>query len=803
MSDLPDEPTKGSEEDPSLDLTALQGINFGPDWSDRTQSSISTGPDRGERRPGKGGRREGPPQNRDRRPPSREGRAGGERPRERSSEPPRGRRPDTDRPQRAEGRSDRSRDREDRPPRGGDRSGRADSGERRPRQGGREGGPRGNRRDSAPPKAPFKPVIEVLIYPDDMAFKALCTAMRNNCRTYELFEIARLILEKPERHVLSLKPKPELEQSPKAFYVSVPDGLPFESEAAAIQHAVGEHLETFVDVEEIEVDPPKGNFPVIHKCGVTGELIGPPNYHRYQALLQEHHATRIATMPFERFQSKLESLKDPEAVQQWTEKMSKQKRYKLKEPEEDAPESFDNPESVRFHLSTRRKAALVRETDQLRLPGKAVEKLPHGVIRDSIEAELDYQKRFPLITANNLRGRLRRLKFTIYKKGSKGVSFVCAVKRKFRDGQKQFSESIQELLDFLDAHPYMPVGELPEQFLGITPSKRESEPQEKAPELTKVSADEAAKIVEVHELKRAQRKAGETAEGPEGEARETTEASEEAATAASTTETPTAEAPEGTASAEAAAEPEGDPAPTVEATSVEMPSTATPTGPVKAGPEPGEIPAAKQPEGPREIDVNEQRLRSLMNSLRWLVTEGYVTEFGDGRLFANPPVEAPETGSATAGDASRAAPQVPDVPPEAPLGETEILPAESEVSEPESQPLSEAPIEATEETSAADLAEPTPTEAPTDAQLSVGPEVVNDAAVVSDESQTDVPPAPEPDLVHAADEADSGLNAESAATDTANPVAERDVLPLAGAETPEESSEESAATEEEKSQVNQ
>jgi len=35
---------------------------------------------------------------------------------------------------------------------------------------------------------------------------------------------------------------------------------------------------------------------------------------------------------------------------------------------------------------------------------------------------------------------------------------------------------------------------------------------------------------------------------------------------------------------------------------------------------------------------DEKKLRQLMIDLRWLITEGYVTEYGDGRLFAAPPM---------------------------------------------------------------------------------------------------------------------------------------------------------------------
>ena len=35
---------------------------------------------------------------------------------------------------------------------------------------------------------------------------------------------------------------------------------------------------------------------------------------------------------------------------------------------------------------------------------------------------------------------------------------------------------------------------------------------------------------------------------------------------------------------------------------------------------------------------DEAKLHQLMLDLRWLITEGYVTEYGDGRLFAPPPM---------------------------------------------------------------------------------------------------------------------------------------------------------------------
>jgi hypothetical protein len=58
------------------------------------------------------------------------------------------------------------------------------------------------------------------------------------------------------------------------FHISVPDGIPFESDEAAVAHVLSKHLDKFFDTAEVDVDPPKGNFQVINKCGITGELLG-------------------------------------------------------------------------------------------------------------------------------------------------------------------------------------------------------------------------------------------------------------------------------------------------------------------------------------------------------------------------------------------------------------------------------------------------------------------------------------------------------------------------------------------------
>ncbi len=471
-----------------------------------------------------------------------------------------------------------------------------------------------------------------------------------------------MILGKPDRFVAILRPF-DADKDGKVLYQCVLDGAPFETEEAACNHVLSNHLEHFFSVAEVEVEPPKGNFPYINKCGITAELIGPPNYHRYQMLLQSHVATRLPKMSVEQVQSKLETVSDEESVQAWIQKMSTQTQYTPITAEGQPPaEPLESLEVARAYLMTECKGRAVRSSQQVRVPGTALDAMPQGDLKRSIETVLAAQNRFPLETANNLRGRLRRLKFTIYKRGSKGVSIVCAVKRRFREPHRIFADPIDQLIVFIEAHPGINVRELPEQYLGIDINKPVTKDTENAPAIEKVDEAEAAKIVEKHEIERQERLAAQGTAPDE--------------TPATATDTPSTAAgqdnqvvePDGVATEPAGEnkEPAGEekePAgenkepdeASVESTaapleaekqddiSTEEPSFEANPGATESEPQ-AVAATASETTGVQPLSDKDHRLRGLMNNLRWLVTEGYVTEMGDGSLFAQPPAQIPTAG---------------------------------------------------------------------------------------------------------------------------------------------------------------
>ena len=449
---------------------------------------------------------------------------------------------------------------------------------------------------------------------------------------------------RPERNAAAPGPegdssaKPAAEK-PSPLYMSLPDHLPFDTEDAAIQHVLSDNLSAFFDTQDVEIEAPKGNFPIINKCGITGELLGPPNYHRYQQILQQHYAAKVSRMPFERFRESIVSLREPEVAAQWLEKMKKATRYTWKAPTaktsttippfettppieipqkaeaETAPVAeasaaapvasvdvaaitFDNIEDARLYLLANARDKVVRAVENVRFHGKLIEKLPPGEIRRALEGHVERQRRFPLDTANALRGRLRRENFTIFKKGSRGVSYVCAVKRRFRVPGQVFSETIAALIDFIEKHPMIHVKDLPKAFLGVD-------------------------------------------------------------VAAATT---TAPAPEGT--------------PVSQAPFVSLP-------PDQA-----------------------EKLRKMGNDLRWLVMEGYVTEFSDGKLFSPPPMAPQTVKKAESGEEEHDPVDFPDAPAPAAKATDSAPPAETEAPAPVSPPAAEAEVPTSEATAPAEEPKP-------------------------------------------------------------------------------------------------
>ena len=195
---------------------------------------------------------------------------------------------------------------------GGERRG----GEGRPPRGGskfgdRKGGFRGRERRDEPgrerPETPAPlPEFTVAFIPEERGVEQLSKQIKMTGRAYPLFQIAQLILDKAERYSVQLTAKKKADgTAAQQVFVCALDDTPWLSEDEVVAHVLQNHFATFYQAERTATEPPKGVYTFVAQCGMSGVILGPPNYHDYQNQLRKLHAERFARMPFDVFKSRV------------------------------------------------------------------------------------------------------------------------------------------------------------------------------------------------------------------------------------------------------------------------------------------------------------------------------------------------------------------------------------------------------------------------------------------------------------------------------------------------------------------
>ena len=227
---------------------------------------------------------------------------------------------------------------EDRPPRRDDRDrgprsgGSRDGGERRPSQG------RGNyddRRSGPPQQIEVGPEegVRATVAPDPHAVHLIGKEVHQVARVYPLFDVAKILLaEKSRCRAIFEAPEPHAPLIRGKLQESV-----FLTREEATRHLWNSELRNeLIEEETIEVDPPTGNFQAIARCGISGEWLGPVNFHSYQTNLRRLHRERFAKMPFEVYSAKVRTERGEEAVNAWLETTKLKTRWRIKGEDDEA-----------------------------------------------------------------------------------------------------------------------------------------------------------------------------------------------------------------------------------------------------------------------------------------------------------------------------------------------------------------------------------------------------------------------------------------------------------------------------------
>ena len=341
--------------------------------------------------------------------------------------------------------------RDGRPPQGQGQGGRGPrDAARGPNRGGPDrGGPRhGERREpEAPPLE-----LSISLVPEEKGVESLARQIRLTGRAYPLFDIAFLILKKPERYTVRFNviKKPDGQAAVPLFQCGLDETL-WLSEKEAVDHCLDKHFATFYQSDRTPSDPPKGTYTFVAQCGMTGIVLGPPNYHDYQTKLRKLHSERFSRMPFEAFKARIKIVKDEEVVKKWTEDQSWKTEYTcLNVPE---ATKLGNREEVEKHFREVHFPVVIKSVQEHTLSGPAAQALPSRTLQQALRRTWEDQMRFPIKVVTVLSHQLANHGMQFFKV-RKTVTHVSVARPRFLDPEvTPVSESIIRIVEFIRKTP--------------------------------------------------------------------------------------------------------------------------------------------------------------------------------------------------------------------------------------------------------------------------------------------------------------------------------------------------------------
>lgn len=333
-------------------------------------------------------------------------------------------------------------------PRGGQggRPGGRPGGKRDFRRGENRGEPREQERREAP--APL-PDVAVTFIADEKGVEQLARQIKMTGRAYPLFQIAQLVLQKQERYAVQLNVKKKQDGAViQPLFVCALDDSPWTSEEEAISHVLKNHFATFYQAEKTPCDPPKGTYTFVAQCGMSGVILGPPNYHDYQNQLRKLHTERFGRMPFDVFKSRVKIVKDEAVVKKWIEEQSVKTEYTcLNVPE---PLKLASMEDVEKHFRATHKDTIIKSVETVIIAGAPSRTLRCSGLQRLIRQEWENQKRFPLQLAMSLSKQFGTHGLQFFKV-NKTVVHVSVARPQYLDLETTpVSENVKRIIEFIN-----------------------------------------------------------------------------------------------------------------------------------------------------------------------------------------------------------------------------------------------------------------------------------------------------------------------------------------------------------------
>ncbi|MEX1110998.1 MAG: hypothetical protein WEB31_04285 [Chthoniobacterales bacterium] len=321
----------------------------------------------------------------------------------------------------------------------------------------RRGGPKphgqkfdGPRRDDnrppPPPPNPF-PWLRIAFTATAPAVETVVAQVRHTGKTFSLFDIARILLRNPASYTIDLTSAPKQPEGP--FWVVDADRSVWLQREAALRHLLRKKRDDFYRAETVETEPPKGNFPVVAVCGMSGVLLGPPNHHDFERRLRKLHRERFARLDFETFRGRLKMERDPEVIEKWRAEASKTTVYFPLAGEN--AEKLPDPAAVERHFAEHHAPAHLKFVDLAAVPGDPKTTAVDPALAPLLNHARDEEERFPLRLAQSLSRALSAAGLRFYKTPNRTTFVSAARPRHLNLDEVPVSESIKKILELIRA----------------------------------------------------------------------------------------------------------------------------------------------------------------------------------------------------------------------------------------------------------------------------------------------------------------------------------------------------------------
>jgi hypothetical protein len=290
--------------------------------------------------------------------------------------------------------------------------------------------------------------VRIDFLPERTTLNKIVNIIRKSCQAVTLDEIAQRFLAHPD--ALQVKIHPRDGTPPEhtvAFHQVKGSGAFFLDRAEAEATATRTGLSEFYETAEVEVPAPTGKFTCVAKCGITGELLGPPNHHSYAEAVDRIRGERCPEVPLEDYKRRVIMMHEPEAVEAWKQAQTKIVKYGEKGSEEKTLTRREAEHAFR----TKQLPGLISETRRIIAPMRAAMAVTDPILSRQLRECLEREQARPFSILLALRPALKHMGLHFFKARG-GQQHVAAAAPAPLD-PAQVAGPIKPVLEYLAANP--------------------------------------------------------------------------------------------------------------------------------------------------------------------------------------------------------------------------------------------------------------------------------------------------------------------------------------------------------------